>query len=545
MSSKLILFMYILKKLSLFSLILVLIYVFFKLFNYHLEVVLFPFQLEYREGASLLLSKSFLGFEKPYSLESMPRLIDMYGFVYPLIGSTFLKFFGLKLSVLRMISFFSIILAVFYFVKINFKQNQSFILLSFLALIFYALNLFGVIPTARSDSFGFLLFILSVYIPYQRKYTQKSLVFSLLISILAFYTKSYFVIGFPFVIIYVFLFISIKRAIYFTFLFFVSLLLSLILIHLFFDFYFISIFGATFFSTTNLTSHLFNQIDFYFISLLFPFSIFIISYLLLKVIKKRELILSFLDRVPENLRFKFNLINFDSPFLILHRKINFHLFIFLLGFLLIVSKLGGHTGQFGVYLIHFLSFPFLSYLNSRFRKVDFLFIFLAISTLVLINVYRTLPLSYSRNINQLRNNRKIINYIQSNKEVLSTPLFASALVQQKKYVYLSGLTENSFYIKNFRNNHGLPSFIAKIKDKLFLEKINRCDDLTTRYVQGIEQKIKKQKFDLILSDTSIYDNWGINDSLVNIYYRKIDSMDLFLFATYQSNKVFILKPKIK
>ena len=241
--------MSILKKLSLFSFVLIIVYVVFKLLKYHFEVILFPFQLEYREGASLLLSQSFLSSEKPYSLESMPRLIDMYGFVYPLIGSAFLKFFGLKLSVLRMISFFSIILAVFYFVKINYKQNQSMILLSFFVLIFYALNLFGVIPTARSDSFGFLLFILSMYLPHQLKFTRKSLVLSLVISLLAFYTKSYFVVGFPFVIIYVFLFLSIKKAIYFTVLFFVSLLASLIFIHLFFDFYFISTFGATFFST--------------------------------------------------------------------------------------------------------------------------------------------------------------------------------------------------------------------------------------------------------------------------------------------------------
>lgn len=535
--------MYTYKRVYNFIILLILVYFFSLSLYYNYLVISFPFQLEYREGASLLLSNAFIQGIHPYSLKNMPYLIDMYGFIYPLLSTVFIKVFGLNLSSLRILSMFSIVIVTYFFFYLNKSKTKSNFFPIFLFTVsFYILNLFAVIPTARSDAFGFMLFIFSVYIPFKSLFNKKSLLISLILTILAFYTKSYFLVGFPFVMIYLFFFQSIKRSVKYSMLFFVTLIVSLLLIHLIFDFYFVSIFGATLFSTTNIASHLINQLLFYFISILWPLTFIFLLIILHRLIKFRAPILFFVESLPVSaidlFNFKFN----DAPFLKRSVTPNYHLFIFLLGLLLIVFKLGGHTGQFGVYLIHFLSFPLLSYLFFYYEKhYQYFQISLTVLGFVfLINCFNTIPLKYvDKHKMELF---KVQNLIKNNNEILSTPLFASILIQHNKPVYLSGLTENAFYIEGFKNNSSLPTIIARLKDKILLKKINQSLIQNQKYISNIDRKIKNKEFDLIFTDTSLYDNWAIKSSLLNQNYRKTDSVDVFLFSTFHTNKVYIYKP---
>ena len=155
-------------------------------FKYHYEVISYPYQVEYREGAHYLVSVALLKGHFPFTLANQPDLSYMYGIVYPLISSFFLQLFGDNISILRMISALSILISTLYFVRYNLKLKvrSSQIFLS--CILFYGINLFLCIPSARPDALGYLFFILSVFIPFQYSFSKKSLLISLIFALFAF-----------------------------------------------------------------------------------------------------------------------------------------------------------------------------------------------------------------------------------------------------------------------------------------------------------------------------------------------------------------------
>jgi hypothetical protein len=522
---------------------LVISYFLVTLLKFHYSIILFPYQLEYREGASLLLANELLQGNFPYTLKNQPNLSDVFGCLYSIFSIPFLKVFGVHLSSMLILSGISIVLvSVFFYIKQKSNRHNYLITIT-LTVLFYALNLFTVIPINRPDSLGFLLFTLSMYLPVNAKFSRNSLILALFFCLLAYLTKSYFILGFPFLLFYIFLFHSKLRAIKYGTLFFLSFILLQVILHSIFDFYFIGTFSNQLASTVNNFNHLFNQINFYFFKFLLIPTTILFFYLLRKIIVKRQLIFQFVEN-PNKIISILNLNSFKSPLLNRSTDFDINWLYFSLGLIIILFKLGGHTGQFGVYLIHFLSFPFLllvsnilhQYKQDRYGVLKLFLVVLMVSKALTI-------LSVNRNFEVTKEFKAIVHTIKKSKKVLATPILASVLVEQHKYVYASGLTEYFFYVPALKNNYGLPTIIAKVKDKLLLPTIMQSEFQIRSYLEDIQKNVVAKKFDVIYLDNTIYDDWMVDPKLVKKYYRIVDTTNVVMYASFQENKIFKLVPR--
>ena len=147
----------------------------YSLLNFHFKLINYPYQLDAREGAPFLIATEMLRGNFPYVLSNLPYLTDVFGVLYYLFSIPFLKVFGIHLSSMRILSAVCIFIVILLFYLILRKNKINVRTSLFFTLIFYSLNLFTIIPIVRPDSLGFLLFILSLYIPVWYSFSRKSL----------------------------------------------------------------------------------------------------------------------------------------------------------------------------------------------------------------------------------------------------------------------------------------------------------------------------------------------------------------------------------
>ncbi len=531
-----------LNKLTLLLSCFVIVVVFYSLLNFHFKLINYPYQLDAREGAPFLIATEMLRGNFTYVLSNLPYLTDVFGVLYYFFCVPFLKFFGIHLSSMRILTAVSIYITIILF-YIALRKNKINIRSSlFFTLIFYSLNLFTIIPIVRPDSLGFLLFIVSLYIPVWYSFSRKSLLLSLFFCLLAYLTKSYFAISFPFIVLYLLFYHSKIRAIKYVVLFFLAFVSLQILLYLFFDFFLIGTLSAQLSSTVNKFSHLILQLNFYFINLLLIPSLLLILVTFRYIVVKRNLLFEWIEN-PKLFLTGIDFKNKDQPLFRFQLQPDVHWFYFILGLFLIVFKLGGHTGQFGVYLIHFLSFPFLLIIAKKIDSnlIKYPLILFVVLTMILTRVVNLHKLN--RLIRPSNDLQLIVQTIKKSKKVLATPILASVLVEQDKYVYASGLTEYFFYVPLLKNNYGIPKIIAKIKDKLLLPKILQSETQIASYMGDIEKKVVSKYFDVVYIDNSIYDDWLIDPKTLNRYYTIVDTTNVVMFASFQENKIFKLVPR--
>ena len=531
-----------LTKLTLLLSFFVIAVVFYSLLNFHFKLINYPYQLDAREGAPFLIATEMMRGNFPYVLSNLPYLTDVFGVLYYLFGIPFLKVFGIHLSSMRILSAVCIFIVILLFYLILRKNKINVRTSLFFTLIFYSLNLFTIIPIVRPDSLGFLLFILSLYIPVWYSFSRKSLLLSLFFCLLAYLTKSYFAISFPFIVLFLLFYHSKIRAIKYAVLFFSAFISLQILLYLFFDFFLIGTLSAQLSSTVNKFSHLILQLNFYFINLLLIPSLLLILLTFRYIVVKRNLLIGWIEN-PKLFISRLDFKNKNQPLFCFPLNQDSNWFYFMMGLFLIVFKLGGHTGQFGVYLIHFLSFPFLLIIA---KKVDsnlikyplILFVVLTMILTRVVNVHK-----FNRLISPSNDLKHIVQTIKRSKKVLATPILASVLVEQHKYVYASGLTEYFFYVPMLKNNYGTPKIIAKIKDKVLLNRILQSERQIVSYIGDIEKKVVSKYFDVVYIDNSIYDDWLIDPKILNRYYTIVDTTNVVMFASFQENKLFKLVPR--
>src|SRR5699024_1295386 len=101
-----------------------------------------------------------------------------------------------------------------------------------MVVLLYAAWLFYATPVSSPNSLGLSLFLASLIVPWVRNFSWPSLVWSLVLGLLAFYSKQYFAVGMAYIALYVFLFESKLRGVQYGILFVGAIIASLILITL-------------------------------------------------------------------------------------------------------------------------------------------------------------------------------------------------------------------------------------------------------------------------------------------------------------------------
>ena len=515
--------------------------IFLNLLSYHIEILNFPYQLEYREVVPLIITKGFENGILPYNINQQPYHADLYGLIYPLVALPFTKVFGINLFTFRLISFFAIIISTLYF-YFTLKKNKVNTIISYLlTVLLYSILLFQYTPICRQDGLGFLFFALSILIPYNYSFSLKSLLFSAILSVLAFHTKIYFFIGFPIILTYIFLFKSIKTSILIFSFYTLIFGIFIVIISYKFDYYYIGTFFNQLSSTSYDYDHMVNQTYFFFFKA-FPIITIIICFIFFnkyQFIKQRLLDKSRLLYNNE-LIISYN-ININDG-LIKNYQSNYFTYLFFSFLILLTIKMGGHNGNFLLYYLHLLSIPFLIIVSLFLKKSEnYNLVYKCLILISILIFMKNIPMN-GKNQETIKNFKKIKYIIENSNNILNNPSISSICLELNKPVLNSGLTETFISGEKFRYSGNLIKPIAMIKDKIYLKTINKVIPVNNKYINNIHKNIKEKKYDFIFSDQTSYDDWLVNDSLLLANnYKPFDSLKINMYSTFQKWKIIIWK----
>ncbi|CAG1009778.1 hypothetical protein ANAEL_03852 [Anaerolineales bacterium] len=479
-----------------------------------------PYQLELREGTALVTTRILLSGENPFSFENQPLAMTNYGIGYNLVVFPFARFLGNTLVVHRAVNFAFILLSALVCAVIVYKKQND-VSLSFACSAFVVIGLManGGIG-AYPSSLGTFLFLVAILIPYVRSFDRVGLSTSILFSLLAFYTKPYFVLAFGIVAVYLFLFVSKRKAVVYGFLFFAPLLLSLFVMRAVFPLYFIDTIIGNIFNTYKSSGHLIQQLK----QLLLYFYpiMFLTLFMAAKVISRL--------RIVSAEGKWFDVSSWDQPFITCSMNYLFYSFVCsLLAFLLI---LGPHMGTYMNYAYQLLVPLFFCWffqgvdLNHKFR--------LAAVLLILFNLFLWQSQVLDPVMLEQKNSKewaKLDGYVKNSKNVLNSPLVTSQLVEMGLIPIDAGQSLVYYNVKPY------PDFY------LIGPPYSEWELDGYRYTKLIDRSIEKQNFDLVITTEEKATFFHVKR--LPEYYSVVDELVINLPQTEQTWTVLLWKPLVK
>jgi len=490
----------------------VLLWIFFsfvliKLVIYHLQIIANVFPNEYREGAILLTTDLMVNGGNPYALANQPEYTNVYGIFYHLIVLPFAKWFGINFPVHRAVSAFFIWASCWIFFDAMRWQKVPWVFAFSSTLILYGHLLYFTTPLARPDSLGFFLFLSSLLIPWRCLYSFWSLLVSILLGVLAFLTKPYFILSIFYLTLYLFICKSKKDAIKYGILSLIVLIIAILGINHFFETYFNNTLWINVNVAGNTFKYAFQQVYEYArinwgIIFIFLVSIFyaIVDWhkddLIHRTIKWKCLNLDFFNLNQPLINFDIGLINF----------------CLILSLFLFLCKFGQHQGSWLTY-IHQLISPFLllvtfGVFKPQIKNRNKSWLSLILTLLVFLNL---LSISSSQLLPRPDYSLKEWNNLRAlllpHQHIFNSPAIVSILIEQGKKVYDSGQSE--YFLRSSANQEFwdvfMPGNRIKIKQKIqgFLREVN--------------QNLQLNKYDLIVLTKGHYR--FISEELLTNYYE--------------------------
>lgn len=489
------------------------------LLNYARVLLFNPNPSEYREGANLVMTEYLLQGKNPFSLESQPLLNTNKGFVYNYTVLPLAMLFGNTLFIHRLVSIFFILLSclLIYLALRKLNVPHPFALAG--GSILFACLLFYVSPIARVDGMGTFLFLAAILIPWFSNFDTKSLVISGFLSILAFYTKSYFILCYGIVAVYVFLFISKKRGFWYGLITLLFIVISIFVVNDVFECYFLHtvINSSSIAGESGSIAYLLRQL-FRFVRVLWPIG----AVYLIHLIHGKENI----GTKKEPLRTPFikfvNFRNANQPLLTRH-KIGYFEMSFLIGTAAIVFLLGQHRGNYMVYLFQLMAPPFILLI---FQRLNSKYIFSQITVpLIIVNLaILCFSLLYPNNPQPYVTAWDTLNrYVESSENILNSPLLVAKMIQENMTPIDSGSSEYFYRTQPYKGNYFAPTFQI-------------VEQQGIQYKESLEKKVRNKYFDHIM----ITENYSpfISYEILAEYYTLIDSVPLYL---PQSNQTWVIQ----
>lgn len=450
--------------------------VFFLLNQY--QIIFFPFQHEYREGAIIPIVNLLKEFQNPYSTNNLPQAFYAYGFGFPLFVALFdfvLNPFGIStLETARLLTTLCI-LAGSIFVFIILKKKNVNISIAIVAVSVFIYEQIILSNFAFPNSCAVLFLIAGYFIADYYNFSNKSTAFSLLIFLVGFYIKQYVLLGAVILLCYYTVFINCKRGLIFICAFSISFGLCVVLINNVFELYFSVSYYAIKGSNISSFNHLKNQLNsfvgdnfLYFVALI----LFIFCYLSVSNIKKVNSLNAVFDEL---------------------RKGGLFLFAFLGGLGAFVVKLGWHEGSCcATYLYHIMT-PFLIILIAQFLSnyINKSYIN-TVSIVLLITFTVKIHSRYIENYHRLKSMKPELEAIQSKvlkyRSIYNSPEVSSIVAQTRNMIYNNGSTE---YFRDALN----------VKDQ---SKYAVIESTHENFIQKIKEEIDTKKFEAILQTKNYF-----------------------------------------
>lgn len=531
------------KKLILAVFSLILFYFAIQLIRYHYLVVTFPYPLERFEGGMLLTTKLLLNGENPYALEKMPIALNPYGIIYHLFVYPFAKLWGSTFLVHRAVAGVFLLLSCACFFVILRRHRVNVIYSLSAVLVLYASLLYRYTPIAKPDGPGVFLFLVSIFIVYLMQYSTCSLVISMILGIMAFYTKPYFVLSVPMLAIYLFLFVSKKKAVFYGTLSVLLLAITALIVNQIYETYFVNTFFNHINVATNDLEHLQKQLEFFvmyysgIILIMFVyFSLFIFD-----LVKSGSLPSLKFAMIRHELLKRIDIRHFDQP--LIHAVFPLALYCFIVSSAIFYFWLGRHYGNIMTYAYHLVS-PFfliaayslldLPLQNPHLVKRRENYNYILLLPCIVISLYflysAAAYLKNSPEWTDIENWQRVERITESHKNILNSEVLVSLLLEQDKPIYDTGLTNL------LRQSHYPFAWLEE-----FLISNAEISKQWTNYETAIDLAIREKKFDavIIASHEHQYHLRNLPE-----YYFMVDTIGVCMFQTGQCNLLEIWEPKV-
>lgn len=485
-------------------------------------IVSMPYQLGFREGTSQVLTYLLLNGENPYVFDNQPLGYNVYSITYNAVVLPFAVVFGNTLRVHRIVAFIFIVLSTLMGFQVVYTIRQKFSLAltcgAFLMIGFIGWGGIGSAPTAM----GVFLFLAAVFIPFLKSFDNNSLILGALLALIAFYTKAYFVLSFGIVASYLFLFVTKKKGMIYTLFFLVLLLITFVVVRIIFPLYFIDLIWGNLSNTFTTFNHLSAQLA-ALSSYFFPI-LFLTLLMILDDFSKRERNSS----SKQALSGSFNLSHWDRP--LLEIPMNYSLYTFLCTFLIFLFVLGSHVGNYLRYAYEMMVPAFLFWFFGKFEFGKKFGIIPA--ALVIFNLfswqYITLNPEMLRQTDSVEW-RKLYSYLEPSMYVLNSSTITSRLVELGSVPIDSGQTNYYYSMEPYPN---IP-FIGPSYNEFYTYGM--------KYMTSINDSIKKQEFDLIVTTKDVDIFYDLK--LIARYYQSVNQIVLLMPQTNQKWVVQVWEPK--
>lgn len=505
------------------------LFFFFKFIHYHYLCITFPYALEFREGVMPLTTDILLKGGNPYSFAYQPMAMNLYGILYHLIIFPFAKIFGATNFLHRLVTaifIFASCFNIFWVLRIK-KVSIALSLAASLAL--YSLLLFPATSTsiAGPHSLGLFLFLSSLSIPFFLQFSTFSLITSLTLSVLAFFTKPYFILGAVYLASYLFLFISKRKALLYGLAFAILLSFSMAIVYKLCNAYF----NNTVMANINIADynipHLNRQLGM-FIKCHREILILFLLLGIIAIIQNKRTLSNFANPFS-NFKTKINVTRWDKP--LLAATADLFLYSFIFSTVIIVLNLGRHGGSWMAYLFQLMSPFLLIIIFDRIQKSLLKFPLLVLPTLiaVVMNFYN-IHAYFPKKLNVSYENWQIIEkLVATHKNILNSPVITSLLVQKNKPVYDSG---NSEYFKHGSYRYGVFKKILPADARALLKHY--------AYMETLATMVKNQEFDLLIVTKGYA---PLVPGIIKEYYDYVGYLQIVMPNFQQNWILMVFKPK--
>jgi len=320
----------------------------------------------------------------------------------------------------------------------------------------------------------------------------------------AFYTKPYFLLSFGVVASYIFLFISKKKGLLYSFFFILGFMLSILVVRRAFSMYFIGTIWGNVSNTMSSFTHMLDQLK-AMTNILLPVIISILLILATGNLRKTD--------TPSSGPFRINIFNWNVPLFV--SPINYYFYALSFTLLIFASFLGWQESNWLGYASQVILPLFFIWYFGGLLPVDRAR--LVVVVLVLLNLFGWERSSLTPDVLHPQNQEewnRLLGYMENSKSILHPSMIAADVISLGLDPVDSGHTILFYNVQPYPDS---------ILTTIPYEKI-RLDG--HKFENLINRRIENRRYDLVITakdKAAFFDYWLLEQN-----YILVDEMDLYM-----------------
>jgi hypothetical protein len=472
------------------------------------------------------MTRLLLSGANPFSLENQPLGMNNYGALYNLAVLPFAAVFGNTLLTHRAVTFVFILLGfgLVFGAVLNSSRDRPLAVVTgaMVAIALAARAGLGAFPS----SMGASLFLAAILVPFGRSFDRRGLLLGGLLSLLAFYTKPYFVLAFGILASYVFLFISKRKALAFALLFAVGLCASIVLVKSLYPLYFFDTVVSNLSQAARVEwGHLYVQLEEFFAEF-YPVLIAVII-MLVKTSSVTPRLLVVPDLISRS-----NLVALDQP--LVSKRPDYFAYCFMCSLLAFILILGPNPGTFMSYAYQLMLPTLVLWFSCGLKqehRLGIIFLPVLLLNLLSFSIMALNPALLAQSDKSRQAWAALYRLVDRSGHVLNSPVLAPEMVRLGMWPPDSGHTEYYFRLGGSAENDLLGPGLEVVKSD------------GQDYLESIRAAVTNQEFDRIIV-TDRHDYFYDYD-LISRYYQQSATLSVDMPQADQKWHLIVWVPSPK